>query len=129
VWQYVSNVVPRVHKVRMLEPAGSWLVVVVSITKNVDGDAKNAIIAAFSAHPSAKIVLVLDEDVDLDSLDNILWAFATRFRGKEGVVIIEKSRCSTLDPISPTGVCDKMGIDLTVPISMDRESFKYVRVQ
>jgi UbiD family decarboxylase len=129
VWQYVSNVVPRVHRVRLLESAGSWLVSVVSITKNVDGDAKNAILAAFSAHPSAKAVLVVDSDIDLDSLDNIFWAFATRFRGRESIVIIEKSRCSTLDPISPTGICDKIGVDLTIPISMNKEAFKYIRIQ
>jgi UbiD family decarboxylase len=129
VWQYVSNVVPKVHKVRLLEAAGSWLILAVSVTKNVDGDAKNAILAAFSAHPSAKVVLILDEDIDLDSSNDILWAFATRFRGRESIVLIEKSRCSTLDPISPTGVCDKMGIDLTIPVSANKDVFKYVRVQ
>jgi UbiD family decarboxylase len=129
VWQYVSNVVPKVHKVRLLEAAGSWLILAVSITKNADGDAKNAILAAFSAHPSAKVVLVLDEDIDLDSLNDLLWAFATRFRGRESIVLIEKSRCSTLDPVSPTGVCDKMGIDLTIPVSADKEAFKYVKIQ
>jgi len=129
IWSYVSNTVPKVHKVRLIEAAGSWLIAALSITKNVDGDAKNAILAAFAAHPSAKVVLVFDEDIDLDSYESILWAFATRFRGKDSIIIVEKSRCSTLDPISPNGDCDKLGIDLTIPSTLDKNKFKYVKVE
>ncbi len=128
IWQTVSSVVPKVHKVRLLEASGSWLIIALSITKNVDGDAKNAILAAFSGHPSAKIAIVVDDDIDLDSIDKIIWALATRFRGRESMVIVEKSRCSTLDPSSPSGICDKLGFDLTIPLSADKNMFKYVDV-
>ena len=126
VWHTVATVVPKVHKVRFLESSGSWLTIALSITKNSDGDAKNAILAAFAGHPSAKIVIVVDDDIDVDSLDMLMWAFSTRFRGKQSLVIIENARCSTLDPTAPNGICDKLGIDLTIPMNMNKELFRYV---
>ncbi len=128
IWEYVGRVVPRIHKVRLLEAAGSWLHAVISIEKNSDGDAKNAILASFSAHPSLKMVTVVDSDIDIDSLYMIEWAFATRFRGKDSIVLIEKARCSTLDPVSPDGICDKVGFDLTIPKASDKERFLYVSI-
>lgn len=129
IWQTVSNVVPRVYRVRLLESAGSWLIIVLSIAKNTDGDAKNAILAAFSGHPSAKMAIAVDNDVDVDSLDKLVWALATRFRGRESMVIVEKSRCSTLDPSSPDGICDKLGLDLTLPVSANKKLFEYVKIE
>ncbi|MCS7112212.1 MAG: UbiD family decarboxylase [Ignisphaera sp.] len=125
IWEYVGRVVPRVHRVRLLEAAGSWLHAVISIEKNSDGDAKNAILAAFSAHPSLKMVTVVDPDIDVDSEYMIEWAFATRFRGRDSILVIEKTRCSTLDPVSPDGVCDKVGFDLTIPMASNKEKFLY----
>jgi UbiD family decarboxylase len=129
IWDYVSRVVPKVHKVRLLESSGSWLVAAVAIEKTHDADAKNAVLASFAAHPSLKMVMVLDPDVDIDSESKLLWALATRFRGRDSLILVEKARCSTLDPSSPTGVCDKVGFDLTIPLSEDRSRYSYVEVR
>lgn len=129
IWDYVSRVVPKVHKVRLLESSGSWLVAAVAIEKTHDADAKNAVLASFAAHPSLKMVMVLDPDVDIDSESRLLWALATRFRGRDSLILVEKARCSTLDPSSPTGVCDKVGFDLTIPLSEDRSRYSYVEVR
>jgi UbiD family decarboxylase len=129
IWDYVSRVVPKVHKVRLLESSGSWLVAAVAIEKTHDADAKNAVLASFAAHPSLKMVMVLDPDVDIDSESRLLWALATRFRGRDSLILVERARCSTLDPSSPTGVCDKVGFDLTIPLSEDRSRYSYVEVR
>ncbi|MCC6057808.1 MAG: UbiD family decarboxylase [Desulfurococcaceae archaeon] len=129
IWDYVSRVVPKVHKVRLLESSGSWLVAAVAIEKTHDADAKNAVLASFAAHPSLKMVMVLDPDVDIDSESRLLWALATRFKGRDSLILVERARCSTLDPSSPTGVCDKVGFDLTIPLSEDRSRYSYVEVR
>jgi len=128
IWDYVSRTVPKVHKVRLLEASGSWIVAAVSIEKAHDADAKNAALATFAAHPSLKMVIVVDPDIDIDSEYMLLWALSTRFRGKDSLVVIEKARCSTLDPSSPTGICDKIGFDLTLPLSEDKARYRYVEV-
>ncbi|MEM4849092.1 MAG: UbiD family decarboxylase, partial [Ignisphaera sp.] len=129
IWNYVSQIVPKVYKVRLLRASGSWLIAAISIDKVHDADAKNVALAAFAAHPSLKMVVVVDGDVDVDLDYMLLWALATRFRGRDSVILIERARCSTLDPSSPSGFCDKLGLDLTIPISEDKLRYKYVEVE
>ncbi|MEM0371487.1 MAG: UbiD family decarboxylase [Ignisphaera sp.] len=127
IWSYVSHVVPKVHKVRLLEASGSWLLAAISIDKAHDADAKNAILAAFAANPSLKMVMAVDGDIDVDSYDMILWALSTRFRGRDSMIIIDKARCSTLDPSSSTGLCDKVGFDLTIPLNENKLKYMFVK--
>ncbi|ADM28732.1 UbiD family decarboxylase [Ignisphaera aggregans DSM 17230] len=127
IYDYVSRTVPKVHKVRLLESSGSWLIIAIAIDKIHDGDVKTAIMAAFSAHPSAKMVIAVDSDIDIDSENMILWSIATRFRGRDSIIMIERARCSTLDPSSSNGTCDKIGLDLTIPLGSNKADYKYVK--
>jgi len=116
IYETVSKTVPKVHKVRLTPASGGWLHAVVSITKNTDGDAKNAILAAFAGHPSLKHVVVVDPDIDPDDPEQVEWAIATRFQAHEDLILIHNARGSTLDPSSRDGVTTKMGIDATKPL-------------
>ncbi|MCX8176021.1 MAG: UbiD family decarboxylase, partial [Candidatus Bathyarchaeota archaeon] len=80
IWETVKNVVPTVKAVRLTDGGCGWLHVVISLKKQVEGDGKNAILAAFSAHPSVKHVIVVDEDIDVDNPLMVEWALATRFQ-------------------------------------------------
>ncbi|MCD6324056.1 MAG: UbiD family decarboxylase [Desulfurococcales archaeon] len=124
IWDAVRKAVPKVHKVRLTAAGGGWLHAVISITKNVDGDAKTAIMAAFGAHPSLKHVVIVDEDIDPDSSYDVEWAIATRFQADRDLVIIKSARGSTLDPSAADGVTAKMGLDATASI---REKGKFMR--
>ncbi len=117
IWESVSRVVPRVHKVRLTPASGGWLHAVVCIEKTVDSDAKNAIIAAFAGHPSLKHVVVVDPDVDPDDPRQVEWAIATRFQAHRDLVVIGNARISSLDPSSDDGVGSKMGLDATKPVA------------
>ncbi len=127
IYYSVSRVVRRVHKVRLTKASGGWLHAVVSIEKSVDGDSKNAILAAFAAHPSLKIVTVVDSDIDVDNPEDVEWAIATRLQASRGIVIIKSARLSSLDPSSHDGIGDKLGIDATVPVR-ERHRFRRARV-
>jgi UbiD family decarboxylase len=111
----VSAAVPEVHGVRLTEGGCCWLHGVVSITKQKEGDAVNAIMAALGAHPSMKLVTVVDGDIDVFDDREVEWAVATRFQGHKGLVMVEKARGSSLDP-SADETTTKMGIDATRPI-------------
>jgi UbiD family decarboxylase len=88
---------------------------VVSITKNKEGDAMNAIMAAFTGHPSMKKVTIVDQDVDIYDDRQVEWAVATRFQAHRGLVVVNNAAGSSLDP-SSDGTTSKMGIDATKPI-------------
>ncbi len=79
IWQFVSNVVPEVKAVRLTDGGCGWLHAVVAIRKQSDGDPKNAIMAAFAAHPSLKHVVIVDDDINIDDPSEVEWAIATRF--------------------------------------------------
>jgi UbiD family decarboxylase len=98
IYRSVQNVVPAVRDVRLTEGGCSWLNGVVSITPQRKGDAKNAILAAFSGHPSMKKVIVVDEDIDIHNDREVEWAVATRSQPDTDMFVITGARGSSLDP-------------------------------
>ncbi len=123
IYRTVNQVVPRVHGVRLTEGGCCWLHGVVSITKNKEGDGVNAIMAAFSGHPSMKKVTVVDEDIDVFDDRQVEWAEATRFQASRSLVMVNNAAGSSLDP-SSDGVTSKVGIDATRPFG--KEGFQRI---
>jgi UbiD family decarboxylase len=115
--QSVKKVVPTVRAVRLTEGGCCWLHGAVSIRKQKEGDGKNAIMAAFTGHPSMKRVIVVDDDIDIFDDRALEWAVATRFQPATDLVVIEGARGSTLDPsLDPDGTTSKYGMDATMPM-------------
>jgi len=124
----VKRVVPKVHGVRLTEGGAMWLHAVVSITKQHDGDGKNAILAALAGHPSLKHVVVVDEDIDIYDDREVEWAVATRFQADRDLVIIPNARGSSLDPSATRSLTAKWGIDATKPLDR-KEEFERAALQ
>ena len=111
----VGVAVPEVHGVRLTEGGCCWLHGIVSITKQKEGDAVNAMLAALGAHTSMKLVVVVDEDIDIYDDKAVEWAVATRFQGDEDLLMVRGARGSSLDP-SADETTAKIGIDATKPL-------------
>ena len=130
MWESVSKVVPKVDGVNLSLGGSEWLHAVISIEKQLDGDGKNALLAAFAAHPSLKHAVVVDSDVDVYSVSDVEWAVATRFQASEDLIIIENARGSTLDSSADqeTGLTTKMGVDATRPLTKPMEKFERPKI-
>ncbi|MFQ5838693.1 MAG: UbiD family decarboxylase [Thermoplasmata archaeon] len=115
IYEAVGRVVPHVAGIRLTEGGSSWLHGVVAIRKQHEGDGKNAIMAAFSGHTSMKLVIVLDEDIDIYDDRDVEWAVATRFQADRDLVIVHGAKGSSIDP-SAGETTAKMGIDATKPL-------------
>jgi 2,5-furandicarboxylate decarboxylase 1 len=123
----IYNAVAAVSDVEdvSLSPGGmSWLDVRVKIHKRTRDDAPLAIRAAFEAHSSAKMVVVVDDDVDIYDDRRVEWAIATRVQPGSDVYIYRGQPSSSLDPSAkhPKGerpITDKIGIDATIPWPKD----------
>ncbi len=126
IWKSVLKVVPKVHAVNLSLGGSGWFHAVVSIEKQLEGDGKNALLAAFAAHPSLKHAVVVDSDIDVYDISDVEWAIATRFQAREDLIIIENVRGSTLDSSADqkTGLTTKMGIDATCPLTKPKERFE-----
>jgi len=97
-----------------------------------EGRQRQAALVAFAAFPELKHVVLVDDDVDLFSSDELLWAMTTRYQGDASTVFIPGVRCHPLDPsqspaFSPSirapGISCKTIFDCTVPWQM-REAFR-----
>lgn len=123
----VRQVVPKVHNVRLTEGGCCWLHGVVSITKQREGDGKNAILAALAAHPSMKRIIIVDEDIDVEDDREIEWAMATRFQADRDEVVVSGARGSSLDPSLVDNLTAKQGFDCTKRLG--EPAWKYERVK
>ncbi|MEM3545914.1 MAG: UbiD family decarboxylase [Candidatus Bathyarchaeia archaeon] len=121
----IKNTVPTVKSVHLTSGGCCWLHAVVAIKKMHEGDGKNAGLAALAAHPSLKMVIVVDDDIDVESPNDVEWALATRLQPDKGVVIISGVRGSSLDPSQgKTGLTSKWIVDATIPLGADINSFR-----
>lgn len=121
IFRTVRQAVPKVRNVRLTEGGCCWLNGVVSISKNREGDGVNAIMAAFTGHPSMKSVIVVDDDIDIFDDREVEWAVATRMQA-DRIIRIPGAGGSSLDP-SAHGTTWKVGYDATLPLGADRAPF------
>ncbi len=114
--------VTTVKDVLLTKGGAGYLHAVVQIRKNTQGDAKNAIMAAFAAHTSLKHVVVVDEDIDIHDPHDVEYAIATRVRGDTDIMVITGVRGSSLDPTRLSdGTNVKVGVDATMVMGREDE--------
>lgn len=130
IWDAVSKVVPRVYAVNLSRGGSGWLHAIISVEKHVDGDGKNALLAAFAAHPSLKHAVVVDSDINVFDVSDVEWALATRFQGSEDLIKVQNVRGSTLDPSADQDkvLTSKVGFDATRPLSKPKEKFERAKI-
>lgn len=92
----------------------------ISMKKIAEGQPQQAIYAAFAVDHNIKMVIVVDEDVDVFNEAEVFWALATRLQADKGVTILPQhlGMGVTLDPSTDElSRSSKMGIDATKPLS------------
>lgn len=100
-----------------MPPAG-WFqgLAIVSIKKQYPGQAKKVMMGLWGSGQLAltKMFVVVDNDIDVQNMDDVIWALTTRMDPKRDVVIIDFAPTDTLDPASPiVNLGSKIGIDAT----------------
>ena len=116
-----------VKNVSLTSGGCSWLHGSVSIKKTQEDHGVRAGELALRAHPSMKNVVVVDEDVDIFSAEEVEWARATRFQADRDMKIIPDQKGSSLDPSSIDCLTTKVIFDATMPLE-DRDRYLKVTV-
>lgn len=111
-----------------LPPEGcSYRVAVVSIRKAYKGHAQRIMFGIWSylrQFTYTKIVIVTDDDIDVRSWKQVVWAMTTRMDPARDTTIVKNTPVDYLDFASPTsGLGSKIGIDATTkwPGETDRQ--------
>lgn len=84
-----------------------------SMETQAKGQAKQAMLLLFGLDLYLKLIIVVDEDVDVFNEEEVLWAVATHVQADEDVFVVPHVICNRLDPSSVDGMSAKMGIDAT----------------
>jgi 4-hydroxy-3-polyprenylbenzoate decarboxylase len=111
-----------------LPPEGcSYRMAVVSMKKQYPGHAKRVMMGVWSflrQFMYTKFVIVVDDDINARSWEDVIWAITTRMDPSRDTTLIENTPIDYLDFASPvSGLGSKMGMDATnkLPGETDRE--------
>ena len=101
-----------------LPPEGcSYRMAVVSMKKQYPGHAKRVMMGVWSflrQFMYTKFVIVVDDDVDARSWEDVIWAVTTRMDPTRDTTLIDNTPIDYLDFASPvSGLGSKMGLDAT----------------
>ena len=125
VYDSVKKLVPSVTGVYMPPSGCCVFTAYVGIKKRVPGEGKSAGLAALSAEPNLKIIVVVDDDIDIYNEEEVLWAISTRFEADVGLTMIPNIMGAHLDPSAYGEVRSERGpmttkliIDATRPATL-----------
>lgn len=118
-----------------MPPAG-WFqgLAIISIKKRYPGQAKKVMMGLWGMGQLAltKMFVVVDDDVNIQDMNEVIWAVTARTDPKRDIIIIENAPTDTLDPASPlVNLGSKIGIDATTKWKeegYDREVQQLVQV-
>ena len=88
----------------------------VSLRKTAEGQGKQAIFSVLGADHYLKLVVAVDDDIDVFDEEQVLWAVATRMQPDRDVFIVPHTMGTLLDPSATDAITSKMGIDATRPL-------------
>ena len=95
----------------------SYRVAIVSIKKQYPGHAKRVMMGVWSflrQFMYTKFVIVVDDDIDARSWEDVIWAISTRTDPIRDITLIDNTPIDYLDFASPvSGLGSKMGLDAT----------------
>jgi 2,5-furandicarboxylate decarboxylase 1 len=130
ILDYVKNVVPTTQSVHLTDGGCNWLAAVIRIKKRLEGEPKNAIFAAFAAHPSLKTATVVDDDIDPADPVAVEYAVTTRCQADRGFVVVPNVKGSSLDPSSDQVnlLTTKLGIDATATLQKPKDRFEIAKI-
>jgi len=101
-----------------LPPEGcSYRMALVSIKKQYPGHAKRVMFGIWSflrQFMYTKFIIVLDDDIDIRSWQEVMWAITTRVDPSRDTLLVDNTPIDYLDFASPvSGLGSKMGLDAT----------------
>jgi 2,5-furandicarboxylate decarboxylase 1 len=112
---------PNVKAVHVPHTTCGAFMAFISMKKTSAGEPQQAIMATLGTEFYTKYVIVVDDDVDVFSLSDVMWAVATRVRAEKDIIFIPGAKGAILDPTSDPDdfTLTKMGIDATKPLGRD----------
>jgi 2,5-furandicarboxylate decarboxylase 1 len=114
-YAFLRQKFPGVKKVHFHTCGGVGLMAVVSIKQRFKNEARN-VLSTMMAAQGTKVVVAVDEDIDIFDLDNVMWAVCTRSQADKDLIVFPRSASFQLDPSKEDfSSTTAMAIDATRP--------------
>jgi len=104
---------PNVTAVAYPKSGTCRLHVYVAVRDPAPGQARNIAAAAMGDDLTAKLVVVVDDDVDVRQDFDVLWAMATRMQADTDLDLVRNAMGAILDPSNRQGLTAKLIVDAT----------------
>lgn len=115
--------IPEIVDLWLPPEACSYRIAVLSVAKKYPGQARRVMMGFWSLLPQfsmTKLVIVVDDDIDIRSWSDVMWAVATRFDPSRDMMTVDRTPIDHLDFASPQeGLGGKLGIDATRKIGSE----------
>jgi 4-hydroxy-3-polyprenylbenzoate decarboxylase len=130
IWDELDGAgIPGIHDICCHEAGGARFFVVISIRQKYSGHAKQVAAVAAQCHAAAymgRYIVVVDDDIDAASLEDVIWAISTRSDPETDIDILRHCWTGPLDPImDEKGYSARALIEATIPFKR-RGSFPFV---
>lgn len=116
VFHQLKQAIPEVVAINY-PMSGTHFHCYVSMNKTMEGLPKRAALLLFGLDMFAKLVIVVDDDIDVYDEKEVLWALATRFQADKDLFVVPGVLANVLDPTTENGLSAKMGLDATLPLN------------
>lgn len=120
VLKKLQEVIPGVKAIHY-PASGTHYHCYVAIEKQRSTDGRHAALLLLGLDAYLKLVVVVDDDIEITNEAEVMWALATRMQPKEDAIVIDNMTCNVLDPSSKEGVSSKLAIDATRPVNWDAQ--------
>jgi len=117
VFRHLRNTVPGVLDVSCRP---NVMITIVRIRKQYEGHGKHVLLAALGSYLDYnKVVIAVDEDVDIYNLEDVMWAYLTRGRADKRAMILDDIPGFYRDPMKDHW--GRLAIDATMPWGREAE--------
>jgi 4-hydroxy-3-polyprenylbenzoate decarboxylase len=119
----VRQNLPEIVDVWLPPEACSYRIAVIAIAKRYAGQARRVMMGFWSLLPQfsmTKVLIVVDDDIDVRSWQDVMWAVATRMDPARDLMLVDRTPVDQLDFASPLeGLGGKLGFDATRKIGSE----------
>ncbi len=117
--------IPGIKAVYGPPAAAGRMLAIIAVKQMYHGHSTQVGLAAFATHTGnygLKTVILVDDDIDPENMDQVLYALAFRHQASRGTQILERGRSTPLDPSLPTNdryLTSRILIDTCIPYEWD----------
>ena len=120
LYEKLRETFPEVTAVSYPEWGGVQYATVIALDQRYKAQARHVILTALGDSSRPKLVIVVDDDIDVYDTDEVSWAIMTRSQPAEDTIIVPRVAGGPLDPSAPEKeVISVWGIDATRPFGLD----------